>query len=324
MREAYSDLMKEIRSGEFVFTGELEPVKTIDTSELVKEANQLKGYVTACNVTDNAGSFAAMSSLAAAYIVERDSGMETVYQLRCTDRNRIALTSDLLGAAALGLKNVLALSGDHTLLGDMPNAKPVFDLDSALLTGMISRMVDEGKDLNGYEIQGPRPEFNIGVGANPNADPVEAEILKVIRKVENGADFVQTQVCFNLDKTLNFLNMFKRFGVPVSIGIFPMKSYGVAKGLDKFVPGVSVPQELIDKLKNVKQVAPSKEDRRRMYDQINLDFFVPFVKELMKSGLCSGCHIMSVHYVEFIPQLLRAIDEKRYEKEVILAEQKIS
>jgi len=299
--------MKEIQSKKFVFTGELEPKKTTDLSKVIEEARALKGYVTACNVTDNPASNVAMSSLVASYLVQKEAGMETVYQLRCSDRNRIALTNDLLGAAALGIRNVLALTGDHTLLGDMPNAKPVFDLDSTILTGMIRRMVEEGKDLNGREILGPRPQFNISVAANPNADPIEPEILKVIRKVENGADFVQTQVCFNIEKTLEFLHMFKMFEVPVLIGIFPMKSYGVAAGFDKFVPGVSVPKDLLIKMKNVKTKAKSKKERREMYDKINLEFFTPFVKELMKSGLCAGCHIMSVHYTEITPQLLREI-----------------
>ena len=307
MGKAYSELMKEILARKFVFTGELEPTKTTDLSSVIKEARALMGYVIACNVTDNPGSHVGISSLVASYLVQKETGMETVYQLRCSDRNRIALTNDLLGAAALGIKNVLALTGDHTLLGDMPNAKPVFDLDSVLLTGMIRRMVDEGKDLHGKDIEGPRPQYNIGVAANPNADPVEPEILKVVRKVESGADFVQTQVCFDIEKTLEFLRMFKIFNVPVMIGIFPMRSYGTAAGLNKFVPGVTVPDEILLKLKNVKENAPSREERRRLYDENNLEFFVPFIRELMNSGLCAGCHVMAVHYTEIIPQLLREL-----------------
>jgi len=304
LRKAFSNLMKSIQSGKFVLTGELEPVKTTDLSSVITEAKSLKGYVTACNVTDNPSSYAAVSSLVSAHVVQKEAGMETIYQIRCADRNRIALTSDLLGAAVLGIKNVLALTGDHTLLGDMPNAKPVFDLDATLLTGMIRRMVDEGKDLNGNDIEGPRPQFNIAVAANPNADPIEPEILKVVRKVENGADFVQTQVCYDIDKTIEFLRMFRIFSVPVLIGIFPMRSYGVAAEFDKFVPGVTVPKELLNKFKQVKQQSISKAEKREKYDRINIEFFAPFIMELKKSGLCAGCHIMSVHYVELIPKLL--------------------
>ena len=307
--------MKEIHSGNFVLTGELEPAKTTDLSSLIAEAKSLEGYVTACNVTENPSSYAAISSLVSAYLVQKETGMETIYQIRCADRNRIALTSDLLGAAVLGIRNTLVLTGDHTLLGDMPNAKPVFDLDATLLTGMIRRMVDEGKDLNGNDIEGPHPQFNIGVAANPNADPIEPEILKVVRKVENGADFVQTQVCYDIDKTIEFLRMFKIFKVPVLVGIFPMRSYGVAAEFDKFVPGVKVPLELLDKLKQVKGQSIPKAEKREKYDQINIKFFAPFIKELEKSGLCAGCHIMSVHYVELIPRLLAEAGLKKPRKE---------
>jgi len=152
--KAHSNLMKEMLSGKFVFTGELEPVETTDVSSVVGEAKELVGYVTACNVTDNPASSVAVSSLVVSYLVQKEAGMETIYQLRCSDRNRLALTSDLLGAAVFGIRNVLALTGDHTLLGNMPEARPVFDLDSALLVNLISRMVNEGKDINGNEIRG--------------------------------------------------------------------------------------------------------------------------------------------------------------------------
>ncbi len=307
--------MKEIHSGDFVLTGELEPARTTDLSSLIAEAKSLKGYVTACNVTENPSSYVAISSLVSAYLVQKETGMETICQIRCADRNRIALTSDLLGAAALGIRNILVLTGDHTLLGDMPNARPVFDLDATLLTGMIRKMVDEGKDLNGNDIEGPHPQFNVGVAANPNADPIEPEILKVVRKVENGADFVQTQVCYNIDKTIEFLRMFRIFNVPVLVGIFPMRSYRVAAEFDKFVPGVKVPLELLEELKKVKGQPISKSEKRKQYDQINIRFFTPFIKELEKSGLCAGCHIMSVHYVELIPKLLAEAGIKRTSKE---------
>jgi len=305
--KVYSTLMKEMQKGTFVFTGELEPKKTTDISSVLKEAKELKGYVQACNVTDNPSSIATMSSLVASYLVQQNTGMEVVYQLRCSDRNRIALTSDLLGAAALGIKNILALTGDHTLLGDMPNAKPVFDLDSTLLVKMIRRMVDEGKDLNGNEILGLKPRFNIAIAANPNADPIEPETMKIVRKLENGAHFIQTQVVFDIDKTLEFLRMFKIFKTPILVGIFPMKSYGTANFFNAYVPGVAVPKELMLQFAEVKKGGYSKSEKRERYDQINLEFFVPFIKELMKSKLCAGCHIMSVHYTDLIPKLLKEV-----------------
>lgn len=307
MKKDRLTFMTKLQTQDFVFTGELEPAKTADLTDVIKEAQALKGYVAACNVTDNPGSYATISSLVASYLVQKNTGMEVIYQLRCTDKNRIALTSDLLGAAALGIKNVLALTGDHTLLGDMPNAKPVFDLDSTALVGMIRRMIDEGKDLNGNEIVGPRPRFNIGVAANPNASPIEPEILKLVRKIECGADFIQTQVCYDIEKTIEFLRMFKIFKTPVLVGIFPMKNYGTANYFNAHVPGVSIPKDLMEKFVEVKKGNYSKEEKREKYDQINLDFFAPFIKELMKSNLCKGSHVMSVHYTEFIPKLLKEV-----------------
>lgn len=306
MTKAHSQLMKKIVSKKFVFTGELEPVETTDISSVLNEAKELLGCVTACNVTDNPASSVAVSSLVVSHLIQKEVGMEAIYQIRCSDRNRIALTSDLLGAAIFGIKNILALTGDHTFLGNMPNAKPVFDFDSTLLVRLINRMVNEGKDLTGNDIQGERPKFNIGVAANPNADPLEPEVLKVLRKIENGAQFIQTQVCFDVEKTIEFLRMFKVFQVPVLVGIFPMKSYGIAKGFIDNVPGVSIPDKLLTDLKKIKDnTSLSKEEKRKMYDQVNLDFFVPFIKELKKSKLCAGCHVMSVHYTELIPQLLK-------------------
>lgn len=317
MTKVYSNLMKEIQKGKFIFTGELEPKKTTETSSVLKEAKELKGYVQACNVTDNPGSCATISSLVVSYLVQHNIGMEVVYQLRCSDRNRIALTSDLLGAAALGIRNVLALTGDHTLLGDMPNAKPVFDLDSTMLVKMIRRMVDEGKDLNGNEILGPKPRFNIGIAANPNANPIEPETMKIVRKIESGAHFIQTQVVFDIDKTLEFLRMFKSFNTPILVGIFPMKSYGTANFFNAYVPGVAVPKDLMAQFAEVKKGGYSKLEKREKYDQINLEFFVPFIKELMKSKLCAGCHIMSVHYTSIIPKLLQEV-QPSHEKPIIV------
>jgi methylenetetrahydrofolate reductase (NADPH) len=305
MAKAYSNFMKRIEAGKFVFTGELEPRKTIDITDVFEEANALKGYVTACNVTDNPGSNACLSSLAASHLIQEKTGMEVIYQLRCADRNRLALTSDLLGAAALGIKNILALTGDHTLLGDMPNSKAVFDLDSTHLIQMIHRMVWQGKDLNGDDIVGPRPQFNIGAAANPNATPAGPEILKVIRKIESGVDFLQTQVCFDIEKAIDFLQRLKVFNIPTLIGIFPMRSFGIAQYFANHVSGVDVPQDLLNKFEAIKK--SPKNERRVRYDALNLEYFVPFIKELMNSGLCAGCHIMSVHYTELIPKLLKEV-----------------
>ena len=301
--EAYSNLMQEILNGKFVFTGELEPEKTTDLSELVEGAKPLVGYAVACNVTDNPQSMAYLSSLVASYLVQRDAGMETVYQLRCSDRNRLALTADVLGAAALGLKNILALTGDHVSLGDNPGAKPVFDLDAVLLTYMIRKMVDEGVDLAGKPIHEP-PKLHVGVAVNPNADPLEAEIMKLKRKEVAGAEFAQTQVVYEMEKVDRLFEVYDQYSikVPVLIGIFPMKNYGVADYFDKNIPGVSVPKELLETLKKVSEITDKKQ-RKERYMEVNLEYFEAFVREIMKSK-AKGVHIMAVGYEEMVRELI--------------------
>nr|MDO8098215.1 methylenetetrahydrofolate reductase [Candidatus Njordarchaeota archaeon] len=302
--EPYSDLMREIKSGRFVFTGELEPERTTDLSEIIESAKDLKGHVVACNVTDGPQACAYMSSLAASYILQKETGIEMVYQLVCRDRNIIALFADLLGAGALGIKNILALTGDHSAVGDMPDAKPVFDLDSAQLTYMIHKMVDEGVNPYGKPINKP-PKFHVGVAANPNADPLEPEIFKVRRKVEAGAEFIQTQAVFDIEAAKRFIEETKRFNIPVLVGIFPMKNYRIADFFNKNVPGVSVPTELLKKLEKVEGIA-DKNLRKEKCDEVNLDFFIGFIKELRKTPAV-GCHIMAVGYERLTPKLVQAV-----------------
>jgi len=297
--------MAQIKAGRFVFTGELEPKKTIDLKEVIESTLRMKGYVIACNVTDNPQSFAYISSLAAAYIVQKETGVETIYQLTCRDRNRLALTSDLLGAAALGIKNVLALTGDHSTLGDMPQAKPVFDLDSVQLIRMIRTMVDQGVDVSGNEIEKP-PKFHVGAGANPNAQPLKPEIIKFAKKVEAGAEFFQTQVVFDIETVKRFFDEIKGYNVAVLIGIFPLRSYGVAKYFDKTVPGVRVPEELMDALAKAKNISDKKK-RKEKYNEINLEYFTSLLKEIKRTTSAAGCHLMSVGYEEIIPSLVESV-----------------
>lgn len=303
--EPFTELMKELESKKFTLTGELEPEKVTDLTEVIKEANALKGYVTACNVTDNPQSFTYMSSLVCSHVVQEKSGMETVYQLTCRDRNRMALFSDLLGAAALNVKNVLALTGDHTSLGDMPGSKPVFDLDSSQLVYMMKKMMNEGVDLNGKKIT-PPPKYYVGVAANPNSDPLEPEILKLGKKERAGADFVQTQVVFDIETVENFLDAASNVSIPILIGVFPLKSFGVADFFDKYVSGVSVPKELLDEFREVKTGVEDKSEQRKRYDEINEDYFTAFIKEIKKTS-AAGCHIMAVNYVDMIKTLVENV-----------------
>ena len=314
MSQTDSELFKSLKEGKFVFTGELEPEKETHLDHVLEQARALKGHVIACNVTDNPQSFGYMCSLAASHLIQRDAGMEAVYQMTTRDRNRLALFSDLLGAATLGIKNILALTGDHTELGDTPNAKPVYDLDSANLVDLIHTMRTKGTDLKGNPINpdkdknpGERPVFHIGVGANPNSDPLEPEMIKVARKISVGADFVQTQVVYDIDLAKSFLKEAEKWKIPVLVGIFPMKSYGVAKYFDEYIPGVSVPPTLLAEFKKVKKTATNDVEKHKGYDDVNYNYFAPFVKELRQTTKAAGIHIMAVGYERLTPRLVDVI-----------------
>jgi len=302
-RPAYSNLVKEIRSGKFVLTGELEPEKTTGLDEILASARAMKPYVVAANVTDNPLSMAFMNSLVPSYIVQKEVGLETVYQMTIRDRNRIALVSDILAAAYLGIKNILALSGDHTVLGDNKGALAVYDLDSAQYVYMLSKMIDDGVDLAGNEIHG-KVEMNVGIAANPNANPLEPEVLKIGRKVDLGTDFIQTQTMFDIDLVKEFLVETERFKCPTLVGIFPLKSFGIADFFDKYIPGVRVPTELLDAMKRCKD-EPDKEKRKQLYDEVNIDFFEPFIKEIRKTTKAAGIHVMAVLYERIFEPLLK-------------------
>ncbi|MCW4049632.1 MAG: methylenetetrahydrofolate reductase [Candidatus Bathyarchaeota archaeon] len=301
-RPAFSNLVKDLHAGKFVLTGELEPEKVTSLEEVLESARAMKPYVVAANVTDNPLAYAYMNSLVPSWKVQEEVGLETVYQMTIRDRNRLAVVSDVLAAQYLGIKNILTLSGDHTVLGDNKGAQSVYDIDSAQFTYLLHKMIDEGVDLAGNEIHG-KIEINVGIAANPNADPLMPEVLKVGRKTKLGADFIQTQTMFDIDLIKNFLKEMDKYKTPVLIGIFPLKSYGIADFFDKFIPGVSVPQELLASMKKAKE-EPDKEKRKEKYDEVNLEFFGPIIREIKKTTNAAGIHIMAVLYERIFESLL--------------------
>ncbi|MEM2841095.1 MAG: methylenetetrahydrofolate reductase [Candidatus Bathyarchaeia archaeon] len=297
-REAYSELMKAIRSGRFVYTGEIEPVKTTSLEEVLTTAKLLKGYVAAVNITDNPTAFAYMNALIPSYFIQKEVGLEAVYQVTVRDRNRLAITADLLAAGALGIKNVLALSGDHTTVGDDPRAKPVYDIDSTNLVELLSRMVDDGTDLKGNKIDHP-PKFNIGVAGNPNADPLEPEIMKIERKVCLGADFIQTQAVYDLELAKRFLEETSKFNVPVIIGIAPFKSMSMMEWMVKNVPGIVVPEELQSRLKSARE-----KGGKEAFLNENIEIFGELVKNLKSMPGVRGIHIMTIGFEWVVPKII--------------------
>jgi len=306
-RPAYSKLAKAIKEKGFIITGELEPKKTNDLTKVIKSAEKMKPYVVAGNCTDNPQGDAYITSIAPSFIVQRDTGLEVVCQMCTRDRNRNALLGDVLAASALGIKNILCLTGDHSALGDNAGAKPVYDLDSAQFVYMMSQIVDKGIDLGGNKIKG-KVEMNFGGVVNPNADPMEPEILKLERKVMCGADFIQTQTVFDLDRTKEFLKNCEYLNVPILVGIFPMKNYGIADYFDKYIPGVNVPKHVLSALKKTKKkYMPDKKERYAAVDKVNLEFFSPFIKELKKSTKAAGIHCMAVEYERLFKPLIEGI-----------------
>jgi len=305
VRESYSDLMKAIRSGRFVLTGEIQPKKTTLLNEAIRSAKEMHGHIVACNVTDDPRGQAYLSSLVVSHAIQRDVGLEAICQMTVRDRNRIAITSELLGAAALGIRNVLTMSGDHTSLSDNPCAMPVYDLDTAHFVRLVRRMVDEGVDLGGNRISGG-VRMHVGIVGNPNAEPLEAELLKIGRKVDLGADFMQTQIVFDMDRAKCFLKEMERYQIPVLPGIFPCKSHAIAEFVSKNVPGIKVPPDYIEELRKA-EGSLDRQTKREKVDEVNFEYFSALIRELKGTTKASGVHIMAFGYEGIVRKLSECV-----------------
>ena len=279
-------------NGQFVVTAEVGPPKGIDASHVVEEAKTYLSGITAVNVTDNQSSVMRMGSLPACVML-KNAGLTPILQLTCRDRNRIALQSELLGAAGLGIENILCLTGDHTTMGDHKGAKPVFDLDSVSLLHTVCQL-EKGVDLGGNALVGPAPKFAKGAVVSPCSDSVDAQLAKMERKVMAGAEYFQTQAVFDSEKFIKFMEQAKQFGKPVQLGIVIPKSAGMAKFMNKNVAGVHVPQWMIDEL------AADKEKAKAGITGVELAAKV--IKECRP--YCQGLHIMALGWEAKVPQLL--------------------
>ena len=280
-------------NGQFVVTAEVGPPKGIDASHVVEEAKEYLSGITAVNVTDNQSSVMRMGSLPACVML-KNAGLTPILQLTCRDRNRIALQSELLGAAALGIENILCLTGDHTKMGDHPGAKPVFDLDSVSLLHTVCQL-EKGVDLGGNPLVGEAPKFAKGAVVSPCSDSVDAQLAKMERKVMAGAEYFQTQAVFDSEKFISFMEQAKQFGKPVQLGVIIPKSAGMAKFMNKNVAGVHVPQWMIDEL------AADKEKAKLGITGVELAAKV--IKECRP--YCQGLHIMALGWEAKVPELLK-------------------
>ena len=280
-------------NGEFVVTAEVGPPKGIDASHVVAEAKEFLSGITAVNVTDNQSSVMRMGSLPACVML-KNAGLTPILQLTCRDRNRIALQSELLGAAALGIDNILCLTGDHTKMGDHKGAKPVFDLDSVSLLHTVCQL-EKGVDLGGNPLIGEAPKFAKGAVVSPCSDSVDAQLAKMERKVMAGAEYFQTQAVFDSERFIQFAEKAKQFGKPVQLGVIIPKSAGMAKFMNKNVAGVHVPQWMIDEL------AADKEKAKAGITGVELAAKV--IKECRP--YCQGLHIMALGWEAKVPELLK-------------------
>ena len=280
-------------NGQFVVTAEVGPPKGIHIDHLVEEATTYLSGITAVNITDNQSSVMRMGSLPTC-VALKNAGLTPIFQVTCRDRNRIGLQSDLLGAAMLGIDNILCLTGDHTTLGDHPGAKPVFDLDSVSLLHTVSQL-EKGVDLGGNALVGEPPKFAKGAVVSPCSDSVDAQLAKMERKVMAGADYFQTQAVFEPEKFISFMEKAKQFGKPVQLGVIIPKSAGMAKFMNNNVAGIHVPQEMIDAL------AADKE--RAKAGVTGVEIAAKIIKEC--KPYCQGVHIMALGWESKVPELLK-------------------
>ncbi|WP_022663793.1 methylenetetrahydrofolate reductase [Desulfospira joergensenii] len=291
-----SNLEKVLKAGHFAFTGECGPPKGANVAHLKEKLAHLKGNVDAVNMTDNQTAVVRMSSLVGSALMIEE-GLEPNFQMVCRDRNRLAMTSDILGAWALGIRNMLCLSGDHQSFGNFPEAKNVHDLDSMQLIAMVKKMRDEEKFLNDEEID-VAPKMFIGAACNPFADPYEYRVFRLATKIEAGADFIQTQCIFNMEKFRDFMKKAVDMGLHekcyILAGVTPMKNAGMANFMSKFVPGMDIPQDLIKRLKGVEKKDQAEE---------GIKFALEQVEEFREMEGVAGVHMMAIEWEHMVPEI---------------------
>lgn len=292
-----SQLKKILDNGHFAVTAECGPPKGADPKVIKEKGKLLKDYVDSVNVTDNQTGVVRLSSLAACALLKKD-GLDPVLQMVVRDRNRIALQSDVLGASALGIRNILCLSGDHQSFGNQPQAKGVFDIDSIQLIQAVRAMREEGKIIGGDPLSDP-PQLFIGAVANPFADPFRFRAIRLAKKVEAGAEFIQTQCIYNLKRFGEWIELVKEMGLHKQVrilgGITPLKSARMAEYMANNVAGMDVPKEVIERMKSV----PAKEQR-----QEGIKIAVETINALKEMDGVHGVHIMAIEWEDVVPQLI--------------------
>ncbi len=291
-----SNLEKVLKAGHFAFTGECGPPKGANVEHLKEKFEHLRGKVDAVNVTDNQTAVVRMCSMAASAIMVAN-GIEPNFQMVCRDRNRLAMMADILGVYSLGVKNMLCLSGDHQKFGNHPQSKNVYDIDSMQLIAMVKKMRDEGKFLNEEEIDEP-PKMFIGAAANPFADPYEFRIYRLANKIDAGADFIQTQCIYNMPRFRDFMKKAVDMGLTerayILAGVTPMKSARMAQYMAKNVPGMDVPEEIIERLKGAGKGKMAEE---------GIKFAIEQIEEFKEMEGVAGVHLMAIEWEHKVPEI---------------------
>jgi 5,10-methylenetetrahydrofolate reductase len=290
-----TNLEKVLAEGHFAVTGELGPPKGTSADFVRRKAEILRNYVDAVNITDNQTAVVRMSSVAACAIVKQ-IGLDPVMQMTCRDRNRIAMQSEVLGAVALGVGNLLCLSGDHQKFGNHPESKNVHDIDSLQLIQMVRHMRDDAQFLSGDKVSGGVRLF-IGAAANPFADPFDFRPLRLEKKVRAGADFIQTQGVYDVERFARYMELVRGRGlheqVHILAGIIPMKSAGMARYMRDYVAGLSVPDELVERMENA-------EDAKEEGVRITLEI----IEQLREIEGVHGIHLMAVAWEDIMPVIV--------------------
>jgi len=292
-----SVLEKVMKAGHVGVTGECGPPRGCMPDKVKEKAELLRGYVDAVNITDNQTAMVRMSSFAASMIL-RQVEMHPVLQMVCRDRNRLAMQADIIGAYSHGINTMLCLSGDHMQFGDHPMASGVFDLDSVQLIQMVRKMRDEGKFHGGADIK-EAPKMFVGAAANPFADPFELRVARLAKKVKAGAEFIQTQCIFNIDKFEKWMEGVRERGLHketfIMAGITPMKSVGAARYMRNKVPGMDVPAELVDRMAKTPKEKQAQE---------GIDICVETIKRVLDIEGVSGVHIMAIEWESAVPEIV--------------------
>jgi methylenetetrahydrofolate reductase (NADPH) len=292
-----SKLEKFLAAGHLAVTSECGPPRGSDAATITKKAEMIRDYVDAINITDNQTSVTRLSSLASCIHLKL-MGVEPTLQMVTRDRNRIALQSDILGAASFDIHNILCLSGDHQQFGDCPQGQNVFDLDSMQLIQTVKLMRDEGKFLGGDEIKRP-PQMFIGAAANPFADPFEIRVPRLAKKIAAGVEFIQTQCIYNLDKFELWMKLVRDRGlhekVYILAGVTPFKTAGMAKYMKNRVPGMDVPDEVVERMSGVPKEKQAEE---------GINICVETIRRLKECEGVKGFHIMAIEWEEKVPEIV--------------------